>query len=274
MSSVESFWDHHGDPRVQSWFLMKSPVPVVVMSLGYVIFSKYIGPRIMKNRKAFDLKKAMVVYNMLHVAYNAWLLVEIWARRNFSNVSLLCEPMDHSTSKDQVRLLSLGYWYFILKLLEFGDGTFFVLRKKFNQISNLHVVHHSVMPASGTISDSQLMRLNLIKFHHSTVWLGLKLVPQVQSGVFLLLNVFVHVFMYGYYLIAALGLKDAIRWKKYITTLQLTQFVVIAVHSFQIFFTECDYPKVFSAFIGVHAILFFIAFKHFYNNAYGLNKAK
>lgn len=153
MSSAESFWDRHGDPRVQSWFLMRSPVPVVVMSLGYVIFAKCIGPRIMQNRKAFDLKKTMVVYNMLHVAYNAWLLAEILARRNVSNVNIRCEPMNHSTSKDQLELISLGYWYFILKLLEFGDGTFFVLRKKFSQISNLHVVHHSVMPASGTISD-------------------------------------------------------------------------------------------------------------------------
>lgn len=96
----------------------------------------------------------------------------------------------------------------------------------------------------------------------------------MQSGVWLLFNVFVHVFMYGYYLDAALGWENAARWKKYITTLQLTQFVMIAIHSFQIFFTECDYPKSLSAFIGLHAVLFFFAFKQFYNNTYRSIKAK
>lgn len=152
MSTVETFWDRYGDPRVQDWFLMRSPVPVVMMSIGYVIFSKYIGPRMMANKKAFDLRKTMIVYNMFHVAYNAWLLVDIWSLRNLFNVNLRCEPMNFSSEPEQMALLSLGYWYFILKLLEFGDGTFFVLRKKFNQVSNLHLVHHSVMPVSGTMS--------------------------------------------------------------------------------------------------------------------------
>lgn len=145
----ETFWDRHGDPRVKGWFLLKSPLPIILMSLGYVIFSKYIGPRLMRDREAFKLKKTLIVYNIIHVLYNAWLLIEIWRRRNITNVNLLCEPVNNSTTPDQVELISFGYWYFILKLLEFGDGTFFVLRKKFNQISNLHVVHHSVMPVSG-----------------------------------------------------------------------------------------------------------------------------
>lgn len=79
--------------------------------------------------------------------------------------------------------------------------------------------------------------------------------------------------MYGYYLFAALELKDAIKLKKFVTILQLTQFVAIGFHSFQVFFTDCDgYPKAISAFIGLHAILFFFAFKQFYNNAYKSNK--
>lgn len=119
------------------------------MSIGYVIFVKFLGPRIMEHRKAFDLRKVMVVYNIAHVLYNGWLLAEILAKRNMFNVNLICEPMNYSTSDDQVRLLTIGHWYIILKLLEFGDGIFFVLRKKFRQISNLHVIHHSVMPVSG-----------------------------------------------------------------------------------------------------------------------------
>ncbi len=37
------------------------------------------------------------------------------------------------------------WWYYMSKLIEFLDTIFFVLRKKNNQISFLHVYHHATM---------------------------------------------------------------------------------------------------------------------------------
>ena len=37
------------------------------------------------------------------------------------------------------------WWYYISKLVEFLDTVFFILRKKDNQISFLHVYHHASM---------------------------------------------------------------------------------------------------------------------------------
>ena len=37
------------------------------------------------------------------------------------------------------------WWYYFSKLIEFLDTIFFVLRKKNNQISFLHVYHHATM---------------------------------------------------------------------------------------------------------------------------------
>lgn len=37
------------------------------------------------------------------------------------------------------------WWFYFSKLLEFMDTFFFVLRKKNNQISFLHVYHHATM---------------------------------------------------------------------------------------------------------------------------------
>lgn len=147
--TTASFWDRHGDTRVKDWALMKSPLPIVMMSLSYVVFTKFIGPRMMEKRKAFDLRTTLIVYNIFHVAYNAWIFVDMSLKVNLPQLNFRCEPINHSTSKEMLGIISLGYWYLILKLLEFGDGIFFVLRKKFNQVSNLHVVHHSVMPVSG-----------------------------------------------------------------------------------------------------------------------------
>ena len=37
------------------------------------------------------------------------------------------------------------WWYYISKLVEFLDSIFFILRKKNNQLTFLHVYHHSTM---------------------------------------------------------------------------------------------------------------------------------
>lgn len=36
----------------------------------------------------------------------------------------------------------VGYSYFILKLIDYLDTVFFILRKKWAQVSFLHVYHH------------------------------------------------------------------------------------------------------------------------------------
>jgi hypothetical protein len=39
--------------------------------------------------------------------------------------------------------------YFISKFTEFFDTFFFVLRKRYDQVSTLHIIHHGIMPFSG-----------------------------------------------------------------------------------------------------------------------------
>lgn len=76
--------------------------------------------------------------------------------------------------------------------------------------------------------------------------------------------------MYFYYMIAAMGPKyqKFIWWKKYLTTFQMVQFVAIMVHQFQLLFRECDYPKSFMIWIGLHGILFLFLFSDFYKVRY------
>lgn len=81
-------------------------------------------------------------------------------------------------------------------------------------------------------------------------------------------------------------------WKKYLTTLQMVrqiiyyiangltwilfsfefipqvQFILIMVHAFQLLFIDCDYPKAFVWWIGMHAVMFFFLFNEFYKAAY------
>ncbi|XP_039296095.1 elongation of very long chain fatty acids protein AAEL008004 isoform X3 [Nilaparvata lugens] len=225
--SFQSVFDKHGDPRTASWFLMSSPLPTLSICLSYVFVVKVLGPKLMENRKPFQLKNALIVYNLFQVIFSSWLFYE----------------MVHAC-----------WWYYFSKFTEFMDTIFFVLRKKNQHVSTLHVIHHGCMPMS--------------------VWFGVKFTPGGHSTFFGLLNTFVHIIMYSYYLLAALGpqIQKYLWWKKYLTSLQMVQFVAIMVHAFQLLFIDCNYPRAFVWWIGLHAVMFFFLFKEFYNQQY--NKPK
>lgn len=40
------------------------------------------------------------------------------------------------------------------------------------------------------------------------------------------------------------------------------------VHAFQLLFIDCNYPRAFVWWIGMHAVMFFFLFKEFYNEQY------
>jgi len=125
------------------------------------------------------------------------------------------------------------------------------MRKRYDQVSTLHVIHHGIMPVS--------------------VWWGVKFTPGGHSTFFGFLNTFVHIFMYAYYMLAAMGPKvqKYLWWKKYLTVMQMIQFVLVMVHSFQLFFkNDCNYPIGFAYFIGAHAVMFYFLFSNFYKRAY------
>jgi hypothetical protein len=69
---------------------------------------------------------------------------------------------------------------------------------------------------------------------------------------------------------AAIGpqMSKYLFWKKYMTSIQMVQFIIIFVHSFQLLFRECDYPKSFMWWIGFHAVLFWFLFWDFYKTSY------
>lgn len=76
--------------------------------------------------------------------------------------------------------------------------------------------------------------------------------------------------MYSYYLLAALGpsIQPYLWWKKYLTALQMIQFIAIMLHAFQLLFIDCNYPKAFVWFIGLHAVMFYFLFNNFYKQKY------
>lgn len=55
------------DPRVQTWPLMSSPLsPLIILTIYFTVIYKIL-PKYMENRKPFDLRKFLIVYNAFQI---------------------------------------------------------------------------------------------------------------------------------------------------------------------------------------------------------------
>lgn len=148
-TQFHTFLELHGDARVAKWPLMSSPLPTVGICLTFAYIVKVAGPKWMENRKPFDLKPVIAVYNLAQVIFSTWLVYEFLANGWWNDYSYKCQPINKSPTGKALRMAEISWWYFISKFTEFTDTFFFVLRKKFDHVSPLHIVHHGIMPMSG-----------------------------------------------------------------------------------------------------------------------------
>lgn len=57
--------------------MMQSPLPTLAMCIFYAYFSKSLAPRLMQNRKPFDLRKTLVFYNLFQTLFSTWIFYEV-----------------------------------------------------------------------------------------------------------------------------------------------------------------------------------------------------
>nr|CAD7398518.1 unnamed protein product [Timema cristinae] len=180
------------NPRVKNWPLIGSPVYLLVIIALYLFFVLVAGPKFMENRRPYNLKKIIAAYNIFQVVANAYLFYG---------------------------LAGMVWKIYILKIVDLLDTIFFVLRKKSNQVTFLHMYHHV-----STIALSLL---------------GAKYFPGGSATFPILPNTLVHILMYTYYLLALQGpdmQKKLARFKRYLTTIQLIPVSKIG-HSLVALFT-------------------------------------
>ncbi|CAB3243590.1 unnamed protein product [Arctia plantaginis] len=242
------------DPRTQDWWGVSNPLVVFSIVSAYLYFCKSLGPRLMKNRKPFQLKTVILLYNIFQVGFSLFIVKEGLVAGWWNDYNLSCQPIDYSDSPQAKRMAAAAWWYFVAKIIELLDTIFFVLRKKNKQISFLHLYHHSIMPIS--------------------IWYGVKYLPGGHGTLFGVINSFVHIIMYSYYLIAGLGpqYQKYLWWKKHLTTIQLIQFCIVFYHNFSVLFSDCNYPKIINFFLSLSSGIFFYMFSMFYYNTYVKNR--
>jgi len=245
------------DKRQNTWFLMKTPLTTLFLSMVFILFVTIIGPRMMRGRPAIKgLKPLMIAYNVVQIIMSTWIFLMAGFGGWFKHYSWTCQMCDYSNDPVAVLGLHAAYWYYFSKFVDFIDTIFFVAHKKYEHISLLHVVHHAIMPIN--------------------CWFGLRFMPGGHLTLFGFLNSFVHMVMYTYYLLAALGpqFRKYLWWKKYLTKLQLAQFMIVLLHSSQLLFVDCPIPAAAIRWVGGTAILFIGLFSDFYIKAYTNKKQK
>ncbi|XP_065212279.1 very long chain fatty acid elongase 7-like [Planococcus citri] len=248
--------DNVYDKEVDSWFLMDNLLPVIGILAAYLLFVLKFGPQWMQNRKQVPLQAALLFYNLAIALFNAYMFTT-YLRAMTYPWKYLCVPHpDRNTLPFTRQLYRTCWYYFISKIIELLDTVFFVLRKKQSQVTALHVYHHSSMVLN--------------------TWLYLKYLKTEQGIVVGALNTFVHVIMYMYYFLAALGpsIQKYLWWKKYITVMQLTQFAIILTYLMTLLVIDCKVHRAMSMYMFFHTSVFLLMFLNFYRKEYFKEKSK
>lgn len=256
---VHDIWEAGADPRVNEFPLMKGGPWWVFVVIGvWMYFVKVSGPKFMKNRPAYDLRRLILAYNMVMMVTNAYFFISASNYTNYGLKTWGCinvNPNDWGTTM-KFKLL-LIWFFFISKFVDLLETVFFVLRKKDSQLSFLHIFHHSIVPID--------------------VWVGFKYSPSESACFFPLVNSLVHTLMYMYYGLSTLGpaVRPYLWWKPYLTQLQIFQLVLVAIHCVHLMLIpDCNIPKAVFAIYLPQVVLLVYLFVSFFIHNYVLNKSK
>lgn len=126
----------------QIYFHLVVSLILLFISGVYMIFVVRIGPKFMRNRDAFNIIDIVRLYNIFQV-----IVCSIYVTRayfiGFTFGHLWsCEKFEWFNNAVRIEI-KIGYWLFLLlRIFEFSETIFFVLRKKQKQASFLHIFHH------------------------------------------------------------------------------------------------------------------------------------
>ncbi|XP_050027497.1 very long chain fatty acid elongase AAEL008004-like [Dermacentor andersoni] len=241
-----------GDPRTRDYPVVTNPLFVFTLLLSYLYFVKVAGPRWMKNREPFRIISIVRFYNLLMISVGIRFLYLVlkFTYLPGGHYNLWCQGITGHMTDEMREYYRTGWIYIAVRYCDLLDTVFFVLRKKFAHVSLLHVLHHTIVVANA--------------------WFFALFAPEGQPTLGMCLNVFVHIIMYSYYFLTTFGpsVRKYLWWKKYLTTLQIVQFVVIMIHMSIPLFVDCGFPRHLIVMGNVQTFLILCLFVNFYVKTY------
>ncbi|XP_022665446.1 elongation of very long chain fatty acids protein 4-like [Varroa jacobsoni] len=214
----------------------------------YIGIVKVLLPQYMINRKEYKLLGVIRTYNFLLIIVNVFFLYNLGTKTYFGGgYSWFCQGLDR-TNPD-LSILRINYSYMFVRMFEFLDTVFFVLRKKYSQVTFLHVSHHClaiILP-----------------------WCGIQYGIDGQACLMVVFNMTEQILMYTYYFLSSFPFfRPYLGWKRYLTLFQIVQFAVIGIHMTLPLLYDCNYPILNSLTVVTAFVYFFLMFLVFYLSTY------
>jgi elongation of very long chain fatty acids protein 1 len=127
-------------PIIDSLPLMASPLPLAAIVIIYLWFVLKAGPNLMKTRRPYDLTQIIRVYDIFQVITCAWFVYQTHQLKFSFKITWRCiDDLEPGTEK---KVFVLMWQFILLRIFEFIETVFYVLRKKQHQVSVLHIYHH------------------------------------------------------------------------------------------------------------------------------------
>lgn len=233
-----------GPPHeLSSTFPLMTPHYAALMALVYLMFVMITMPVFRAVKFSVSLKPVMRVYNAFMVLLSFYMGTRSVMLATRSNSAVFCVPMATGVAGEQMAQL---VWIFTYsKVVEFLDTIFMVFEGRWRQVSFLHVYHH----------------ISILSYWFTILWMA----PGSDAYFSLAGNSYIHVLMYGYYLLASFGYSPW--WKYYITKAQIFQFVCFCVQSVYVGYVKteavCDFPDVLSRGLFWYMLTLITLFMHF-----------
>lgn len=217
---------------MSSWPFLGSIHALLTLFAIYLWLVYKFLPKFMSTRKPYNLTFVIRCYNIFQIVCCSLFLRNIH-RIGFSFKNVFkCIPVEGYVTKDLFEV-SIIHWYFILlRMIEFIETIFFMLRKKFNQVSLLHVYHH--------VSTVALL------------YISVKYSAAMMEVYITAVNSLVHVIMYSYYFLSSFEnckrLTNLV--KPYLTMIQIIQLTTILIHCIIAVQSSCNvvhkifYPQI------------------------------
>jgi len=185
-----------------------------------------------------------LIYNPVQVILCGYMMTAAFLEARAKNYSFICNAFN----AEETGMAAVLWIFYLSKILDFVDTLIIIVRRKWRQLSFLHVYHH--------ISIFLVYWLNLRGGYDGDIYYTI------------ILNSFVHLVMYSYYQATTLEIQVPKTIKKMITKMQQLQFVSMNVQAIYMIYFKCPYPQPITWFYLFYIISLFLLFENFSRNTY------
>lgn len=188
------------------------------------------------------VKGLQYLYNPVQMILCSYMCLETMMLGLRHDYSLTCNVVNYA----QPVMGRLLWLFMVSKILDFVDTYLIILSCKWRQLTLLHVYHHASV---------------LLVF-----WFNLALAYDGDIYITILLNSGVHAVMYTYYFLS-LHCQHPIWWKRYLTMLQILQFVMYNIHGY-VLYRCAQFPVQIALTYIIYVQSLLWLFIHFFTRSY------